>query len=41
MAFFGFDSRASPGRDAPSSDRVLLTGSGIVDGDKELPPLSM
>jgi hypothetical protein len=30
MAFFGFEGKASPGRDAPNSDSELLTGSSIL-----------
>ncbi len=35
MAFFGFEGKASPGRDAPNSDSELLTGSSIVRTGKE------
>jgi len=30
MAFFGFEGKASPGRDAPNTDSELLTGSNII-----------
>ena len=29
MAFLGFEGKASPGRDAPSSDNVVLMGRGM------------
>ena len=31
MALFGFEGNASPGRDAPNSDNVVLMGKGMDD----------
>jgi len=38
MAFFGFEGKASPGRDAPNTDSELLTGSSIVRTGKRTKP---
>jgi hypothetical protein len=35
MAFLGFEGNASPGRDAPNSDSVVLMGKGMVVDVKE------